>query len=484
MWLTVPIAVALLCQAQAPTGSQPAGSPAQRPAPGQTPAPAPPAQTPANLPAQTTPGTLAAPRDTGQNRQPGATASAAPVAIDLAGALEKARAYNALFQSAVIASGLAREDRLQAKAALLPSLNYFNQYIYTQGNGTPSGVFVANDGVHIYTSQAQVHEELFSFTRRAEYRRALAAEATARAKQEIAARGLISTVVGAYYGLLGARHHLANAQRSLDEARHFLDITEKQERGGEVAHADVIKARLQAQQRERDLWEAQYAFDKAQMALGVLLSPDVNQQFDIQDDLQSGAALAPFPEIQQMALSNSPDVKAAEAGLRQAEVGISVAQGAYLPALVLDYFYGINANVFGIRGPEDRKNLGSSLQATMTIPVWNWGATQSKVRQAILQRKQAQLDLLTAQRQLQANLNNSYLEAQTARAQLDSLRSSVELSVESLRLTLLRYQGGEATALEVVDAQTTLAQARNAYDDGLTRYRVALAGLQTLTGTI
>ena len=92
--------------------------------------------------------------------------------IDLAGALEKARAYNAQFQSAVIAAGLAREDRLQAKAAMLPSLNYFNQYIYTQGNGTPSGVFVANDGVHIYTSQAQVHEELFSFTRRAEYRRA------------------------------------------------------------------------------------------------------------------------------------------------------------------------------------------------------------------------------------------------------------------------------------------------------------------------
>ena len=468
MWLTVPIALALLCQAQAPTGGQPAAPLAQQP----------------GSAGQTTPSALAAPQDFGQNRQPGVAAPTAPVSLNLAGALEKARAYNAQFQSAVIATGLAREDRLQAKAALLPSLNYFNQFIYTQGNGTSSGVFVANDGVHVYTSQAQVHEELFSFTRRAEYRRALAAEATAKAKQEIAARGLIATVVGSYYGLIAARRHLANAQRSLDEARHFLDITQKQERGGEVAHADVIKAQLQAQQRERDLSEAQFTLDKAQMALGVLLSPDINQQFDIQDDLESASVLAPFPEIQQMALSSSPDVKAAEAGLRQAQVGISVAQGAYLPALVVDYFYGINANVFGIRGPDDRKNLGSSVQGTVTIPVWNWGATQSKVRQAILQRKQAQLDLLTAQRQLQANLNTSYLEAQTARAQLDSLRSSVDLAVESLRLTLLRYQGGEATALEVVDAQTTLAQARNAYDDGLTRYRVALAGLQTLTGTI
>ncbi len=46
----------------------------------------------------------------------------------------------------------------------------------------------------------------------------------------------------------------------------------------------------------------------------------------------------------------------------------------------------------------------------------------------------------------------------------------------------MRYQAGECTALEVVDAQTTLAEARNAYDDGLVRYRVALANLQTLTG--
>ncbi len=47
----------------------------------------------------------------------------------------------------------------------------------------------------------------------------------------------------------------------------------------------------------------------------------------------------------------------------------------------------------------------------------------------------------------------------------------MQLSVKSLRLTLLRYQAGEAAALEVVDAQTTVTQARNAYDDGLVRYQ-------------
>ena len=68
------------------------------------------------------------------------------------------------------------------------------------------------------------------------------------------------------------------------------------------------------------------------------------------------------------------------------------------------------------------------------------------------------------------------------RAQVASLRQSLDLSGESLRLTLLRYQAGEVSVIEVKDAQTTLIQARTAADDGLVRYRMALANLQTLTG--
>lgn len=395
-----------------------------------------------------------------------------------------ARAYSQQYLAANIAVALAQEDRKQARAAQLPTLNYFNQYIYTQGNGTPSGVFVANDGVHVYNSQAVVHEELFSFTARANYRRTIVAEAAARARAEIAVRGLVTIVVQNYYALITAQRHLANARQSLDEARRFLDITQKQERGGEVAHADVIKAQLQAQQRERDLLEAQLAVEKAKVALGVILFADVRQEYGVVDDLKDVAVLPPFEDLQSKAFQSSPDIRAAQAGLEQAGFGIAAARGAYIPSLVLDYFFGINANVFAVRGPGERQNLGSVAQGTVTIPVWNWGATGSKVRQAELQQRQAQLDLTTAQRQLQANLNSAYLEAQSSRSQLESLRSSLDLSTESLRLTVLRYQAGEATALEVADAQTTLAQARNAYDDGLARYRVALATLQSLTGTL
>jgi outer membrane protein TolC len=104
------------------------------------------------------------------------------------------------------------------------------------------------------------------------------------------------------------------------------------------------------------------------------------------------------------------------------------------------------------------------------------------VRQSEARRKLAEVTLSQTQRQLLSNLYSKYNEALAARSAVDNLQRVAELAAESLRLTGLRYQAGESTALEVVDAQTTLVQSRNGADDAEIRYRVALAELQTVTG--
>ncbi len=425
-------------------------------------------------------------------------APASPLTITLEDALSRARQYAGQIQSAGLNLAQAREDRVQARANTLPSVNAFNQFIYTEGNGTPSGVFVANDGVHVYNEQAVVHEEVLALLRHGEVNRAMAAEGVARARADVAARGLNFTVAQDYYAIVSAQRKFINAQTGLREADRFLDITQKQEKGGEAAHADVIKAQIARQQRQRDLQDAQLAIEKARIALGVLIFPALRYDYSVADDLAQPALLPPLPEAQAKATSTSPDLQVAKANIEQSVFDVSVARYQYLPSLALDVFYGIDANQFTARTdhPTDesgrstlpnyqvpyRQNLGYVAQATLNIPVWNWGAIRSKVKQAALKQQQAELDLTLAQRTLQGNIAAFYREAQTAQNQIDSLRSSADLAAESLRLTLLRYQAGEANALEVVDAQTTLTQARNAYDDGLVRYRVALANLQTLTG--
>jgi outer membrane protein TolC len=260
-----------------------------------------------------------------------------------------------------------------------------------------------------------------------------------------------------------------------------MEITEKLEREGEGAQADVIKAQLSLEQRKSEVQEARFSKEKSRIALALLMFPDAIPEFTVVDDLGSLGPLMPFNQFEALAKENNPDLRAAQQMLREEKFSVAEAQSEYYPSLAFDYFFGINQNRFATHDQEGNNRLGSAAQATLNIP-FNWWTTRSKVRQAEFKRQQANLNVSLTARELNANLRTSYLEAQTASAQLDLLRRTVELAKESLRLTSLRYEAGEATVLEVVDAQSTLAQARNNYDDGLARYRVALANIQTLTG--
>ena len=402
--------------------------------------------------------------------------------LTLSDVMQRARQYSQQVYSANIAARLAHEDTVQARAGLLPSVNGLSQFVYTQPNGTPSGVFVSNDGPHVYNDQVIVHGEIWNAGKRADYRRLMAAEAVARAKSDLAIRGLNATIVQNYYTLVISQRKIANAQQSLKETQQLLDITQKQEAGGEVAHADVIKAQIQLEQRQRDLQDAILNVEKARLALGVLIFPTFGQAYSVADDLAAAPQLPSFAEVQTLAGKNNPDIRVAQATVEQQSHAIASARAAYLPTLSFDYFFGINANQFAFHNPDGQNLLGSVAQAQLNVPIWTWGATRSKIKQAELQLQQAKNDLSFAQRNLLTEEQSFYLEAQAASSQVASLKRSMDLSADSLRLTIERYQAGEATILEVVDAQSTLAQARNAYDDGLSRYRLALANLQTLTG--
>ena len=402
--------------------------------------------------------------------------------LTLNDALRLAKANSAQFHAAQSEAGLAKEDRVQARATLLPGINYNNQFLYTQGNGTPSGRYVANNAVHGYVSQGNAHQ-VFSLQQFADYRKASALEALARAKTEVASRGLVVTVVHNFYAVLVAQRKHANAQAATDEASHFLDLSQKLEQGGEVAHSDVLKAQLQANDRKRDLRESELDLLKSRMDLAVLIFPTLKTDFDIADDLDTPPTLPELAAVQQAAAEKNPDLRAALAAVHASHQEVLSARAGHLPALAIDYFYGIDATHFATR-TDGVRNLGYATAVTLNIPIFNWGATQSKVRQSLIREDQAKLELSTAQRQVLANIQTMYNEAEAAASELTTLRQSVDIATESQRLIDLRYQAGESTVLEVVDAQNTLNAARNAYADGCLRYRAALADLQTLTGAL
>src|ERR1700674_5362026 len=358
-----------------------------------------------------------------QSASPANASAAAPLRLTLQDALDRARKNSVQFQAAVTNAGLVRQDRRQAFDALLPTVTYNNSAIYTQGSGAAASavtgvpvIFIANNAVHEYISQGNVHEAI-DVAMVANYRKVSAAAAVAKWQGGIASRGLVGTGAPGYYGVAAAQQKLETAKRTAYEGDRFFKITQELEQGGEVAHADVIKAELQTRERQRALQEAELGFLNARLGFSVLIFPIFEDNFEVADDLHAPVPLPTLAEVQQRAARDNPDVRAALAAVQQTGYDVFGARAGYFPALSIDYFYGIDATHFAVNTaiPGDGKvsNLGSSIVATLNIPVWNWGTTQSRVKQAELRRAQSKRELSFAQRKLLAEIQSLYAEAET-----------------------------------------------------------------------
>jgi len=419
----------------------------------------------------------------------GQSSAVTPVVITLEVAIHRAEANEPAYSAAVASSKVSSLDRSIARNGLLPGVVYHNQYVYTQGAGlraqsagSAPQIFIANNSVHEYASQASINETL-GLAGLAGVRRADAASAMAAAELEVARRGLVVAVTNLFFGSLAADKKLAVAEGAHLDAANFAKLTGQREQAREAAHADVVKAQLQLQQRQRDLEDAKVTAEKARLELGVLLFPDPRTPCTLQAQ-DAAPPLASREDVEQAAAKNNPELKSALAALGVSNADVLAARAAYLPDLGLNFTYGIDAPQFAVNGPDKVRNLGYSASVTLDIPVWDWLSTQHRVRQSEIRRDSMKVALSAAQRQLIARLDEAYSEAETARAQLASLDASVATAAESLRLTSLRYNGGEATVLEVVDAQSAYVTAENAREDGRVRYEAARADLQTLTGAM
>ncbi|HVC00289.1 MAG TPA: TolC family protein [Candidatus Dormibacteraeota bacterium] len=422
---------------------------------------------------------------------PASANAGSPLTLSLSDALERAQKNSPQFQAAVTVAKMARQNQVQARASMLPSLSDLSQYLNTQGNGiSPVGRFVTNDGVHVYRQWAVVHQDMpGSFFIGAAPRLAAYQTAVAKADQQIALRGLNVTVTQDYYTLVVAQRNYAIAEQTLASARRFLKISQALEQGGEVARADVIRFQLEVNTDQRALEDANLTMEQARMNLSVLLFPKFNQNFTVVDDLDTPPVLPSFRRAEAMAGTENPDLAAALNFYHAAGVQVAMAKAAFFPSFSIDFDYGIEANRFALQSENQTKpgirmpNLGYFVTYSMSFPVWDWGTNLSRLRQAKDQKALAQLNLTYAQRQLMNNLYSYYNEAATAWNQLGNLRDSVDLAEHNLQLVTMQYQSGETTVVSVLDAETSLATARTGYAVGEERYRNALAALQTITGS-
>jgi multidrug efflux system outer membrane protein len=473
-------AVVAPCAARAQQPSPAAQT--QSPAPTQTPAAA---QTPS--PTQAT--TQAPPSST----TPQATTTPAPTPAQAAEplALEQvlglASAQVSALQQAQLNERIAAEDVRQARAAFLPKVTSPLDYIYTSPSvglqpGEPrTQSFIANNAIGEYQALLSVGGDLdISGRLRATLARANALLDAARAGTEVARRTLRQTTVEAYYGLSLAAAARNSAEQNLAAAQQFELITSLLLKGGEVAPVDLTRAELQTNQRQNELEQARANESVAADALRALVGYDATRAVATAD-LNT---LVPLDgEVERFTAEMTqrrPELRQFEAERRAAQQDILIARAERLPQLSYTVNGGFDTD--SVKMPRLKEHTGFSAAVHVVVPVFDWGATRSRERQAQVRLQIAENERAQSLRAFAQQFNSARTQALSAATRIRLAASGLQLAQSNLNASIARYRAGEAQIVEVTDAQTSLAAQRLAYFQAIFDYQIALARLRQAAG--
>ncbi|HSB12256.1 MAG TPA: TolC family protein [Blastocatellia bacterium] len=393
------------------------------------------------------------------------------------------------FQTARYAELIASEDIRQARAAFLPRITIPSTVIYNSPTlgpvapGTPRAdrfSFIAANAVIEYQALAGAGGEIDIAGRlRAVLRRSIAVLEAARAGTEIARRTLIQAVDDAYYGLALSIARRRSAEVSVNAAEEFTRTTELMLNAGEVAQVDVTRARLQLASRRDELEQARATEAVSAGGLRVLIGYDFAAPLEV-DDLTRELPSAPdIDRFVASAVSNRPEFAQFDAERRAAEQDARAARAERLPQLT----YSINAGFDSqsLKPDPVHDHTGVLATVSLTVPIFDWGASRSRERQARLRLQSLESERTLALRNLNQQFYGARAQALAGVSRYQVLNQSVADAERNVQASIARYRSGEAPLIEVTDALSTLASQRGALYQALFDYQSAKARLNQIT---
>ena len=283
-----------------------------------------------------------------------------------------------------------------------------------------------------------------------------------------------------YHGLLLGYETKRIAENLVAQAKaHYEDVKSKFEQGT-ASRFDVLQSKVQVSLLIPELINALNAIDLIQAEFNQLLGLKVQQGLKIEDRLLESPMQIREDEFLKEAYLHKPEMILQALGIDVSKWAIKFAKAGWLPQVSAgaEYTYRSNnlANMFNSR--HNNWNAGIAL----TIPIFDGFATKAKVDAAKAEYAQAIISKENVSDQIAVDVRKACLNLRQAQAIIDSQKDNLEDAKESLRISEVRFDNGIGINLDVLDAQTSLAQVEENLAQGIYDYLVAKAQLERTMG--
>lgn len=369
------------------------------------------------------------------------------------------------------------EERLaQATGRILPNVSLLASYLKqapTSGAAGGTAAFTRPDQYNVRLNLTQpLFKGLGDFAERRSREALWEAE---QARSQVTRLALYSSVAQAYYNLL-------QAQQDLDNLRALQELTQKRSkelagrvrigrsRKGELLAADAQVATLEAQ-----LEGAQLAVEQAREIFR--FSTGLGEGTQLLDPKDAVPPVLPPLESMLMLVEARPDVTSGKAHLEAADEGVTVARAGHLPSLDFSANYYLQRT--GVLA-DSKWDLGVQL----SLPLFEGGSTQARVREAAELKKQRELTLSQSRRDAAKEVRSLYRELTSQLSQHRALKKALAIAENNYDVQNKDYRYGLATHLDVLQALNAFQETKRLLDRTRFQAMAAFASLRAATGTI
>lgn len=316
----------------------------------------------------------------------------------------------------------------------------------------------------------QLTQPLYRQPNFAAYAQGKSAVTQAEAELAIARQDLILRTAQAYFDVLAAEDSLGYARTEKAAISGQRELAERNFSVGNATIVDVHEARARHDLAVAEEVAADNELKVKQEALTALTNAAPTPLARLAPKLALQNPEPPnIDHWTQAAQAQNPRIKVQEQLLAIAHEEVKRSRGGHYPTvdLIASHNYSKSGNVFF---PGTIEYTSNQIGVQLQMPLFQGGATTSKVRESLAREDQARQALEQAKRQTTQQSRASYLAVTSGVARVKALEQALVSIQKALESTLLGYETGVRTGVDVLNAQRDLyrtqrdlAQARYAY---------------------
>ena len=337
------------------------------------------------------------------------------------------------------------------------------------------GIWQPVAGTFLVPSISYLHER----DHKRELRVASAKEGTqvAASQHEDLERTMLFALRYAFVQVLEAKAVVDLAKQELDYYDHIIAISGERFKKGDLAEIDFERIELQRVQYESDLQAAEVNLSTAKIQLLQLLNDRMPiEQFDVDGPFDFTDQLEPLQQMQQAALDNRPDLRAALQSVQQAEINhkLAIANGSTDPTFGGWWTYNASTN---------NPNADQTLGLSVSIPLRIFDRNQGEKQRTLIDIGRNQQMAEASRAQVFSDVDSAYAQVNSNLVLLRPYRDKYLGEAIKVRDTVTyAWQHGGASLMDFLNAQSDYRNVHLAYLQLVGAYLTAASQLNMAVG--